>query len=386
MKIAIACYPTYGGSGVVASELGMALAQRGHEVHFVSYQVPFRVDQLLDGVYVHEVEVPSYPLFKYPSYALALASKLVEVVRNSGVRVLHMHYAIPHAISGILARQMCTDCGIRVLTTLHGTDITLVGSDHSYFEITRWGIEQSDMVTAVSRDLALETRRQFKIETPIEVVPNFIDGGHYSPALRRPSLRSRFAREDEALLVHVSNFRPVKRVLDVVEVFQRVQEAIPARLLMIGTGPDAALAEERVAALGLTSKVTFAGGMMGVGELLATTDLFLLPSESESFGLAALEAMASGVPVIGSRAGGLPEVVEHGQSGSLHAVGDVDGMARSAIEILSDSSRHEAMRIAARQRAITEFPLDQIVARYESLYERLLATAEGDCPDRVATS
>ncbi|MGE3164222.1 MAG: N-acetyl-alpha-D-glucosaminyl L-malate synthase BshA [Planctomycetota bacterium] len=382
MKIAIACHPTYGGSGVVASELGMALAQRGHEVHFVSYQVPFRVDRLLDGVHVHEVDVPSYPLFKYPSYALALASKLVEVVRASGVRLLHMHYAIPHAISGILARQMCSDCGVRVLTTLHGTDITLVGSDHSYFEITRWGIEQSDLVTAVSRDLARETRRQFKTTRSIEVVPNFVDTEHYTPALRRPALRARFAAESEALLVHISNFRPVKRVLDVIEVFHRVRERLPARLLMIGTGPDVGIAEERVATLGLSNHVTFAGGMTGVGELLAVTDLFLLPSESESFGLAALEAMASGVPVVGTRAGGLPEVVEHGRSGALHAVGDVEGMAHSAVDILADPARLAGMRRAARERAVGEFPLERVIVEYEQLYERLIASAEADCRDR----
>lgn len=372
MKIAIACHPTYGGSGVVASELGMGLARQGHEVHFVSYQVPFRVDRLHERVHVHEVEVTSYPLFKYPPYALALATKLVEVVRAHGVRILHMHYAIPHAISAILARQMCCDCNLRVITTLHGTDITLVGGDHSFYEITRWGIEQSDLVTAVSRDLARETRRQFAVSNHIEVVPNFIDTDLYSPALRRPELRSRFVEPDEDLVIHVSNFRPVKRARDVVDVFRELAKERRARLLMVGTGPDVSAVEEYVDEVGLSSKVTFTGGMVGVGELLACADLFLLPSESESFGLAALEAMACGVPVIGTRAGGLPEVVEDGQTGALFDVGDVSGMAQRAIQILGDPGVRESMRRAARDRAVELFPQERIIGMYEKLYEQLL--------------
>lgn len=372
MKIAIACHPTYGGSGVVASELGMALAERGHEVHFISYQAPFRVNRLHENVQFHEVEVTSYPLFRYPPYALALATKLLEVVRSHGVRVLHVHYAIPHAISAVLTRQMCGDCGIRVITTLHGTDITLVGSDHSFHEITKYGIETSDGVTAVSRYLAEETTRSLGVTRDIRVIPNFIDLDVYSPGRRRPELRRRYANDDERLLVHISNFRPVKRVLDAVRVFHRVAEKMPARMLFVGTGPDCSAAEDEVEKLGLKDRVTFTGAVDGVHELLACSDLMLLPSEVESFGLAALEAMACGVPVVSTRTGGLPEVVEHGVSGYLGDVGDVAGQAGAALEILADGAGYARMAEAARERAEALFPLPDIVCRYEGYYREIL--------------
>lgn len=350
----------------------MELAARGHEVHFVSYQPPFRVDQRHDRVHVHEVEVTSYPLFKYPPYALALATKLMEVVRANDVHILHAHYAIPHSISALLARQMCRDCDLRVITTLHGTDITLVGADHSFFEVTRYGIEESDAVTAVSQDLAGATRRQFEIERSIDVIPNFIDPDVYSPTRRSTELRESYVRDGESLVVHVSNFRPVKRPLDVVRIFASLAQDVPARLLMVGTGPELGAAKEEAARLGVCDRVIFEGAVVGVAELLASSDLLLLPSDSESFGLAALEAMACGIPVIGTKAGGLPEVVEDGVSGALEAVGDVHSMALRAAEILGDPERHRRMSAAARERAITRFPASKVVAAYEGIYQRVL--------------
>lgn len=374
MKLAIACHPTYGGSGVVASELGMALAKRDNEVHFVSYQAPFRIDCLLENVYFHMVEVTSYPLFKYPPYALALATKLVDVVRTYGVELLHVHYAIPHAISAVLTRQMCKGCGVRVLTTLHGTDITLVGSDASFREITRFGIEESDGVTAVSRYLADATRHEMQTSRDIRVIPNFVDTEVYSPERRSPALRRRFAREGEALIVHISNFRPVKRVLDVIRVFRSIQEHHPARLLCIGTGPDLGAAEEEAKRLGLMRQTAFVGALDGISEVLACCDLMLLPSEVESFGLAALEAMACGVPVVATRSGGLPEVVEDGVSGVLSAVGDVEGMAAASLRLLEDLPLRERIRKAARERVREHFPIDRIVSQYEDCYEDVLAS------------
>ncbi|MEM7167521.1 MAG: N-acetyl-alpha-D-glucosaminyl L-malate synthase BshA [Planctomycetota bacterium] len=376
MKIAIACHPTFGGSGVVASELGMELAKRDHDVHFVSYQPPFRVDQHHDRVHVHEVEVTSYPLFKYPPYALALATKLMEVVRANDVHLLHAHYAIPHSISALLARQMCRDCNLRVITTLHGTDITLVGADHSFYEVTRYGIEESDAVTAVSDDLAAETRREFGIEKPIHVVPNFIDPDVYSPTRRNEALRQSYVTGDEALMIHVSNFRPVKRPIDVVRIFSLVAKDVPARLLMVGTGPELAAAKEEAARLEVCDRVIFAGAVVGVAELLASSDLLLLPSDSESFGLAALEAMACGTPVVGTCTGGLPEVVEDGASGALEPVGDVQAMAMRAVEILGNQQLLRQMGEAARQRAVTKFPASRVVEQYVQIYEEVLATRD----------
>ncbi|MFQ5654294.1 MAG: N-acetyl-alpha-D-glucosaminyl L-malate synthase BshA [Planctomycetota bacterium] len=376
MKLAIACHPTYGGSGVIAAELGMAMADRGHEVHFVSYQPPFRIDPLHPNVHFHEVDVASYPLFHYPPYALALANKLVEVVQDQGVRLLHVHYAIPHSISAVLTRLMCRDCGIRVITTLHGTDITLVGSDPSFFQTTRFGIEASDGVTAVSEYLARESRTQFRLRRPIRVIPNFVDTREYSPDRASAALRERFAPAGEALVVHLSNFRPVKRVIDVIGIFAAISREVPARLLMVGSGPELAATEDEVNRLGIRGRVRFLGLMNGAAELLASSDLLLLPSETESFGLAALEAMACGVPVIATRAGGVPEVVEHGLTGFLGEIGDVGGMAAMGISILADEARRRALGAAGRRRAVEEFPLERVVTVYEGFYHEVMERPE----------
>ncbi len=371
MKIAIAGHPTYGGSGVVAAELGMALADRGHEVHFVSYQAPFRIDPLHPRVTFHEVEVTSYPLFRYPPYALALSTKLLGVVREHGVNRIHAHYAIPHSIAAVLAQQMCRDCGAKVVTTLHGTDITLVGSDPSFYEITKFAIEQSDAVTAVSAYLAEASRELFRLVRPVQVIPNFIDPVEYSPDRRRTDLRRRFARDDEVLLCHISNFRPVKRIPDVIDVFSRVARTRPARLLMIGSGPEATSAHAQAAALEVADRITWLGAIDAVAEPLACADLFLLPSDGESFGLAVLEAMACGVPGISTRAGGVPEVIDDGSTGILRDVGDTEGMALAALDLLGDSDRRRKMAAAARAAAVERFSLDAIVEQYESLYESL---------------
>ncbi len=375
MKVAIVCYPTFGGSGVVASELAMEVASRGHCVHVLSYQLPVRLDPLKRNVFFHQVETSNYPVFHYPPYMLALATKLVEVVRAHGARIVHLHYAIPHTASAILARLMCEECGIRIITTLHGTDITLVGAEPSYFEITRFAIEASDGVTAVSEYLADATYRRFRVKNEIRVIPNFVDVERYRPERRDPALRTRYAEPEEKLLVHVSNFREVKRVVDVVRVFARVARRLPARLLMVGTGPDRVQAEEELARLGLAERASFVGPVGEVPELIAIGDLFILPSLSESFGLAALESLASGVPVIATRTGGLPELIEDGVSGVLAEVAAVDEMGERAIELLSDPVRHRAMALAGRERAMARFPRGETVGRYIAYYEEVAARA-----------
>ncbi|MFN0059519.1 MAG: N-acetyl-alpha-D-glucosaminyl L-malate synthase BshA [Planctomycetota bacterium] len=372
MKMAIVCHPTYGGSGVVAAELGMEIAKRGHDVHFVSHELPFRVDHTHENVFFHEVEVTSYPLFKYPPYGLALASRLLDVVRRCDVRLIHVHYAIPHAISAYLTQQMCPDCGIRTITTLHGTDITLVGSDPSFAEITSFGIANSSGVTAVSEYLAEETRRQFGVTRDLKVIPNFVDTKRYHPDRRNAQLRARYCPPDEALVVHVSNFRPVKRVADVIRIFAALTKRRAAKLLMVGSGPERALAESLAKKLGLAKQVHFVGAVPAVEELLAVCDLMLLPSESESFGLAALEAMASGVPVIGTASGGLPEVVISGESGYLAKVGDIAEQSARAAEVLCDAELHQRFRRAARARAVEQFEANQVVDVYERYYEEVM--------------
>lgn len=376
MKIGIACHPTYGGSGVVAAELGMALARRGHEVHFVSYQQPFRIDPMHPGVRFHRVEVSSYPLFRYPPYALALANGLLDLVRSHDVQLLHAHYAIPHSIGALLAREMCPDCDVKVITTLHGTDITLVGSEPSYGEITRWAINSSDQVTAVSEWLATATREGFAIDREIEVIPNFIDLDHYRPELRSSEMRERFASGDEKLLVHVSNFRPVKRIPDVLKIFAGIKARIPAKLVMVGEGPELAASQELARSLEIDDSIHWLGAVSEVGELLAASDLLLLPSEAESFGLVALEAMACGVPVLGSNSGGLPEVVEDRRCGLLYSVGDVAEMVDGSVGLLSDEVRHREFSSAARRRAEDEFSLDRVVHFYEKCYRRQLQAGE----------
>lgn len=378
MKIGITCYPTYGGSGVVATELGLELADRGHEVHFISYSQPIRLPKTYPNIHYHEVEVSRYPLFEYPPYDLALATRMAEVAEIYELDLLHVHYAIPHSVSAMLARQMlsCDHARPRrrlpYVTTLHGTDITLVGSDPSYLPITRFSIDQSDGVTAISEYLKRRTLEVFAVQTPIHVIPNFVNCDLYH---RTPELlehRSEYAGADEKILVHLSNFRPVKRLGDVIEIFDRVQQKIPSRLLMIGDGPERSSAEWLAVKKGIHKKVDFLGKQDRINEKLAVADLMLLPSQLESFGLAALEAMACEVVPIVTNEGGLPEVVDHGKTGFLAAVGDVETMANYAIEILSDENKLRAMGEQARASAQARFCASKIIPMYERFYRGVL--------------
>ncbi len=373
MKIGITCYPTFGGSGVVATELGIALAKRGDEVHFISYALPSRLGLPRPRVFFHEVVAPTYPLFVSPPYTLALATKMAEVATHARLDLFHVHYALPHAISAILAREMSAGNGARlkVVTTLHGTDITIVGQDRSYLPITRYGIEKSDAVTAVSRYLRDVTVREFGVHRPVHVIPNFVDSELFRPGEASPYARS-LCREDEHVLVHISNFRPVKRIADVLAVFDRVRRQVPARLLLIGDGPDRSLAERLATEGGFEDRTTFLGNVPSIETILPIGKLFLLPSNAESFGLAALEAMSCGLPVIGTSAGGLPEVVEDGKSGYLKPVGDVEGMAEAALSLLRDPEKFALFSSEARRRAVEEFPTETAVARYRKLYEETL--------------
>ena len=373
IRIGIVCHPAYGGSGVVATELGIALAQRGHRVHFVSHAAPFRLAEEHPGIIFHEVDVTSYPLFKYPPYTVALAGKLIEMSRSEALDIIHVHYAIPHAVAAYLARQVLGPGAPKVVTTLHGTDITLIGIDPSFHEITRFAIRESDAVTAVSSHLAAATKSSFAIETPVTVIPNFIDPAAFTPELRSDALRSQYAGCGEILVGHLSNFRPVKRIPDVIRTFHLLQRQVRARLLMIGEGVELEPARDLARELGIAGRVHFAGPATKVGELLAQLDLFLLPSESESFGLAALEAMACGVPVVCTNTGGIPEVVENGVTGLLCDVGDYTCMAHSAVALLRDRPRYEAMRRAAREKAVERFPAERVVGEYEAVYAGLLS-------------
>jgi N-acetyl-alpha-D-glucosaminyl L-malate synthase BshA len=371
MRIGITCYPTYGGSGVVATELGHELARRGHHVHFISYALPSRLDVFAERVAYHEVTVPSYPLFQYAPYDLALATRMADVAVHEGLDLIHVHYAIPHAISAHLAREMVESRRLAVVTTLHGTDITIVGQDRSYLPVTRFGIERSDAVTAVSDHLREVTMEVFSPRKHIDVVPNFVDSERWRPAA--PGAKRCFARNGKRLLLHVSNFRPVKRVLDVVEIFDRIQKRVPATLLMVGDGPDRPAAEALCREKNLASRVSFLGNTPALEEVMPSADLYVLPSNSESFGLSALEAQACGVPVLGYDVGGLPEVVENGVTGFLREVGDVDGLAEDGVALLSEPRRFAEMRGASRERAVTRFDADAMVARYLAIYERVLA-------------
>jgi N-acetyl-alpha-D-glucosaminyl L-malate synthase BshA len=374
MKIGITCYPTYGGSGAVATELGMALALRGHEVHFISYAQPFRLPSFLPRIFFHEVEVTRYPLFEYPPYDLALAVRMHEVVLAHELQLLHVHYAIPHATSAWIAREMLRDNGgdIPIITTLHGTDITLVGQDPSFHAITKFSIERSNHLTAVSAYLKEETYRAFGCTgCAVEVIHNFVDPEVYDRTRYPPMLRQQVANGN-AVLMHVSNFRTVKRVRDIVRIFAKVRESVPSVLVMVGDGPDRVHAEEEARTLGLEHETYFLGRIDAVAPLLANADLFLLPSESESFGLSALEALACGVPVVATRVGGLPEVVQDGVTGALRQPGDIEGLAAAAIEILRDRERWNTMSAAAAADARARFSLHDIVARYEALYQRAI--------------
>jgi N-acetyl-alpha-D-glucosaminyl L-malate synthase BshA len=371
MKIGITCYPTYGGSGVVATELGMELAARGYEVHFISYAPPIRLQSAADRIHFHEVEVSTYPLFDHQPYALSLAVKMAEVAESGDLDLLHVHYAIPHSVSALLARAMVAPRRLPFITTLHGTDITLVGNDRSYLPITRFSIEQSDGVTAISRYLVERTRREFEIRKPIELIPNFVNCDLYCQR-ENPSLRAHWAPEGEPILMHLSNFRPVKRVIDVVEIFALVREKIPAKLVMIGDGPDRAAAEWLARQRGVADDVLFLGKQDQVYEKLGLADLFLLPSDLESFGLAALEAMACEVPVIATNVGGVPEVVEHGVDGYLVEPRDVAAAARYALEILGRADRGREMGRKARAHARSKYCADDIIPRYEAYYRKVL--------------
>jgi N-acetyl-alpha-D-glucosaminyl L-malate synthase BshA len=377
MKIGITCYPTYGGSGVVATELGLELAQRGHDIHFISYAQPIRLRGSEPNIHYHEVEVSRYPLFDYPPYDLALATRMAEVAQLYDLDLLHVHYAIPHSVSALLARQMMADGprGRRLpfVTTLHGTDITLVGLDRSYLPITRYSIEQSDGVTAISNYLRDRTQRVFDVKNHIEVIYNSVNCDVYR---RNPEataeLRKEYAPNGERLLVHLSNFRPVKRITDVVEIFDRVRKQIPSRLLLIGDGPDRSVAEWLAVQKGIHQDVLFLGKQDQIQEQVGVADIMLMPSELESFGLAALEAMACEVVPIATRVGGVPEVIEHGVSGYLADVGDVETMARYAIELLSDETRLREMAKQARAVAQGRFCSSKIVPEYEAFYRRVL--------------
>jgi N-acetyl-alpha-D-glucosaminyl L-malate synthase BshA len=374
MRIGISCYPTYGGSGIVATELAMALADGGDEVHVISYALPSRLSLLTARISYHEVVTPTYPLFEnYPPYSLALSTKMVEVARHSRLDVMHVHYAIPNAVSAVMAREILAPQPLPVVTTLHGTDVTLVGTDPNYLETTRWGITQSDAVTAVSASLRRATIEQLGIQNHIDVVPNFIDPARFEQARGSIGAR-RWAKPGERLLVHISNFRPVKRVLDVVETFRRVRAEVPSRLIMVGDGPERGKVEQHCRENRMCDAITFVGSLPLVEEVLVGADLFLLPSSSESFGLSALEALSCEVPVIATSVGGLPEVVEDGRSGFLLPVGDVEGMAQAALRLLTDEDLRRSFGLAGRRRAVETFSQDAVVARYKSIYERVAAS------------
>jgi N-acetyl-alpha-D-glucosaminyl L-malate synthase BshA len=378
MKVGITCYPTYGGSGVVATELGIELAARGQQVHFISYSQPFRLSGPQENIYFHEVTVSEYPLFQYPPYDLALAGKMAEVAENYDLDILHVHYAIPHSISALLARQMLAKRSRRLpfVTTLHGTDITLVGLDRSYLPITRFSIEESDGVTAISSYLRDKTLAAFDLAKSsngksIEVIHNFVNCDLYH-RISNAAERMKYAQPNERLLVHLSNFRPVKRVLDVIEIFDRVQKELPAKLLMIGDGPDRSSAEYLVRSKKIGGKVHFVGKQDQIHEHLGIADLMLMPSELESFGLAALEAMACEVPSIATKVGGVPELIQDGVTGYTDPVGDVETMARHAIELLSDEKKLREFGERARLDARSRFCASHIIPQYEAYYSRVL--------------
>lgn len=372
MKIGITCYPVYGGSGAVATELGKELARRGHEVHFITYAQPFRLPYFMERVYYHEVEMPSYPLFDHPPYSLALSVAMHNAAVHNGLDLLHVHYAIPHATSAWIAKEMLGREDFKVITTLHGTDITLVGQDPSFKAITQFSIAKSDGITAVSDYLRRETVEHFAVpRAAIEVIPNFVDLDVYRRE-RHPCHRSKLAEPGEKIVMHISNFRPVKRLEDVVRIFARVARRLPARLLLVGDGPDRGRAQQVAEQEGVESRVVFLGKQESVAELLSCADLLLLPSASEAFGLAALEAMACGVPVVATAVGGVPEVVTHGEAGYLAPVGAVDEMAEAAVALLSDPARWHAASVAARA-AAERFDSDHIIPQYEAYYSRILS-------------
>lgn len=366
MRIGITCYPTYGGSGIVATELGMELAHRGHEVHFISYANPIRLDPDTPGIYYHEVEVSNYPLFQYPPYSLALASRMAEVGETHQLDLLHVHYAIPHSISALLAQQMTTTRRLPFITTLHGTDITLVGADRSYFAITKFSIERSDGITTISEFMRQRTIDFFGIQKPIEVIHNFVNCTLY-----RPDEEAR--RRGRKRILHISNFRPVKRVLDCIQAFARVRQHVDAELVMAGDGPDRGAAELLSRELHVDRQVRFLGKQDHMERLIPRMHALHLPSEMEAFGLAALEAMACGVPPVATRTGGVPDLITHGQDGFMEAVGDIDAQAARLTELLTDEKLHAKLSAAAQNTAKTRFCSDLIIPQYEAYYKRVCA-------------
>lgn len=366
MRIGITCYPTYGGSGIVATELGLELAARGHDVHFITYANPIRLGSYQERIHYHEVEVSTYPLFQYPPYCLALASRMAEVAEEYSLDLLHVHYAIPHSISAMLAQQMLRGKHkLPIITTLHGTDITLVGTDPSYFPITRFAIEQSDGITTISQYLKDRTIEVFGIEKPIHVIRNFVNCRVYQPAVKK--------QHAEPRLLHVSNFRPVKRVLDCIRILEEVRRTVPAHLVLAGDGPERSPAERLARELGIGNHITFLGKQDHVERLFPQADVLLMPSELESFGLAALEAMACGVVPVATNCGGVPELITHGVDGFLEGVGDIDAQAARVVEILTNAGTHTRMSAAARLSAESRFDTLQVIPEYEAMYREVLA-------------
>ncbi|SEL83675.1 N-acetyl-alpha-D-glucosaminyl L-malate synthase BshA [Paenibacillus sp. cl141a] len=370
LKIGITCYPSLGGSGVVATELGKLLAEQGHQVHFIAHSIPFRLGTFHKNIFYHEVEVNDYYVFRYPPYDLSLATKMAQVAKMQQLDVLHVHYAVPHAVCAFLAKQMVGD-QLKVVTTLHGTDITVLAQDESLKDLIRLAINESDAVTAVSQDLIRETRELLDISRDIDLTYNFVDPRVYYPRDSR-SLRKDYADPNEKIMMHISNFRPVKRVGDVLEIFAQVQEQVPAKLLLVGEGPELPKIQCRINELGLGGKVHFLGKQDEIAHVISMADVLLLPSEKESFGLVALEAMACGVPTVGSTAGGIPELVTHGETGYLAPIGDTHSMAQHVLEICKDEALSERLRKACLQRSTTMFCNELIRGKYEEIYYRVL--------------
>lgn len=372
MKIGIVCYPTYGGSGVVATELGKALAERGHEIHFITYAMPMRLDTFHDNIYYHEVDIPNYPLFEFQLYSLALTGKIVEVIKYEQLDILHVHYAIPHSVSGYLAKQITKNQNhTKLVTTLHGTDITLIGLEPSFQPLVKFSIEESDAVTSVSRFLREKTLTHFNTEKEIDVIYNFVDTEFYKPQ-ESCRLRKQVAPNGERILTHISNFRPVKRVPDTVHILHKVLETMPAKLLLIGDGPERSETERLSRDLGISDHVKFLGKQSAIPEILSASDIFLMPSQSESFGLAALEAMSCGVPVVSTSSGGIPELVVHGETGYIAETADTLRMAKYTVDLLTNTKKYKQFSENARRRAVDLFDTKLIVPKYEALYERIL--------------
>jgi N-acetyl-alpha-D-glucosaminyl L-malate synthase BshA len=377
MNIGITCYPTYGGSGVVATELGKALAKRGHNIHFISYAMPMRLTGFVNNIFYHEVEISTYPLFEFPLYTPALASKMIEVANFEKLDLLHVHYAVPHATSAYIAKKVIPNPDFRVITTLHGTDITLVGLEPSFLPVVKLSIEKSDGVTAVSRHLREKTQTNYGIEKDIEVITNFVNPEEYKRKADS-CLRSNFSPNGEHVLAHISNFRSVKRVNDVIRIFDIVQKKLPATLVLVGDGPDRTSCEMLARELKIHDKIRFMGKQSDLTEILSAADLFLLPSQQESFGLSALEAMSYEVPVISSSVGGLPELVLHNQTGYIAEIGDVERMAKYAIELLTNENKRLAFAKEGRKRAVEVFSEEKIVTQYENYYKKVLSLPKVD--------